>query len=223
MIPGIVAASGAGSGNANPYPGSIAVADFLGGQYFIGGNAVAASSIIDRSDLVDGAGLTLDWNIRDEYARIQGDFLAALVTGNWTIVVETEETGSGDMYPLTLWETDTGSGPGQAFFLFFGDNSTGQISDFMAGSGAARNLSRSASARPAVRKWACTRTDAKAVLSVNGSAITSNTTPKGSSICDEGYLGLWTPNDSFSTFNGSIRRVIVYDPVSDAELPALSA
>lgn len=221
MIPGIVAASGSGtSGGGSSYPDAVAVADFILGQYFIDGNAVAVSTMIANPEFITGSGLYINWDVAGAYTRAIGDFLTKLIATDWTMVLEVTEDDAGTMHPLTLADENTGGADLDNLIFSTAASSVSCTDD--PDPGASRFVSvGSVAARPAVRRIAATRTDSKLVISVNGSAINSDTTATSTPSYNKAILGA-DDGDTFPFMKGHIRRIIVYPVKADSELPTLS-
>ena len=217
MICGVVSASSGDSGS-NPYPGALAVMDFITGDYWIGDSSAAAASMIDRSDLITGSGLYIDWNAVSGAANAIGTFKTLLLTSNWTLVIEVTEDVAGSMYPYYMRDVAGGT---DATYINTGDTNVAAYDQPDPGADRSVNIG-SVVARPAVRRIAMTRTNTKQVISVNGSAINSDTTATSTPSHDSVTLG-GDPLDGGAAFMlGHIRRIILYSAQSDASLPGLS-
>ena len=217
MICGVVSASSGDSGSS-PYPGALAVMDFITGDYWIGDASATAASMIDRADLITGSGLYIDWNEVSGAANAIGAFETLLLTSNWTLVLEVTETTSGSMYPFYMRDIAGGS---DATYINTGDTNIAAYDQPAPGADRSVNIG-SVAARPAVRRIAMTRTNDKQVMSVNGSAINSDATATSTPSHDSVTLG-GDPSDGGAAFMlGYIRRIILYSPQADSALPGLS-
>ena len=220
MICGVVSASGGGGGS--PYPDSLAVADFITSDYWIGDASTTAELMIDRPDLITASGLFIDWNAVAGATNCIGAFLTLLLTSNWTLVIEVTETDSGSMYPFYMRDVAGGS---DATYINTGDTNVAAYDQPAPGADRSVNVS-SVAARPAVRRIAMTRTNTKHVMSVNGSAInsdvTSTSTPSHDTVTLGGDPSTTNSSGVVASMVGYIRRVILYSPQSDAALPGLS-
>ena len=220
MICGVVSVSGGGGGS--PYPDALAVMDFITGDYWIGDSSVAAATMIDRPDLITGSGLYIDWNAVAGATNAIGQFLTLLLTSNWTLVIEVTENDAGSMYPFYMRDIAGGT---DATYINTGTSNVAAYDQPDPGADRSVNVG-SVVARPAVRRIAMTRTNAKQVLSVNGSAINSDATATSTPSHDTVTLGGDPSAINSSGVPGSmlghIRRVILYSPQSDAAMPGLS-
>lgn len=220
MIPGIVAASGGSSSGGSSYPDAVAVADFILGQYFIDGNQVTAAAMVANPEFITGPGLYINWDVAGYYTRAIGDFLTKLIATDWTTILEVTEDDAGTMHPLTLADENTGGADLDSLIFSTAASSVSCTDDPDPGSSRFVSVG-SVAARPAVRRIAATRTNAKLVISVNGSAINSDTTATSTPSYNKAILGA-DDGDTFPFMKGHIRRIIVYPVKADSELPALS-
>lgn len=220
MIPGIVAATiGSQSGGGDVYPDAVAVFDTILSLYSIDGVATTAAAMIDRPDLIDGSGLYIDWDVSGAFATAIGDFLTKLIAPSWTIVAEAiEENDTGNFPWLDVFAAAT-SHNAQIFTTM--SSSFANITVTTPGVGGDAFAQVAVTDRPNLRRIAVTRTASKVVISANGSAIVSDTTSTTPSY-DSARIGA-QKGSTFPDMKGHIRRIIVYDPVSDSELPGLSA
>ena len=221
MIYGIQAAQpDSGGAGGDPYSDAVAVADFLSGIYRIDGVSVSAASMIANPEFIDGSGLYINWDVSGAYTWAIGDFLINLTTTDWTIVLEVTEDDVGTMHPLTMADENTGGTDLDSLIVSTAASSVSCTDD--PDPGASRFVSvGSVAARPAVRRIAATRTNAKLVISVNGSAINSDATATSTPSYNRVLLGA-DDGDTFPFMKGHIRRIIVYPVQADAALPALS-
>lgn len=227
MMPGVAASMLLRIEAGDGYDGATAVADFMAGIYLVNGIAVSASDIIDNVGFIETGGLRMSFDVEGYRARMLGGLRDAFLSGTLTFVIEWQDDYANDDYlgPLNVADTSTGAGgapdtmyqytwPNQQGFYDQPDPGTNRLVQPMVSPGLTPG---------GVRRVACTRTNTQFAMSVNGSAVSEDTNT-GASLTtpDEAYLG----GDQFSgwsTFQGYIRRVIVYPPVTNAELPALSA
>lgn len=216
MICGVVSASSGDSGS-NPYPDSLAVMDFITGDYWIGDASSNAAAMINRPDLITASGLLIDWDDPNGAANPIGAFLTLLLTSNWTLVIEVTENDTGSMYPFYMRDLASVD----ATYINTGDTNVAAHDQPDPGADRSVNIT-SVVARPAIRRIAMTRTNAKQVISVNGSAVNTDTTSTSTPSHGAVTLG-GDPLDSGGAFMlGHIRRIILYSPQTDAALPGLS-
>lgn len=226
MIPGIVAASGAGGGGGSPFPGALAVADFVNRTYFIGDNAVSAADIIDKpGNVVPGSGLSIDWDIPGDVVTPIGDFLAAMCLAEFTIVVEIFSHADTAGSTINVVNARLASDPSDFYWLMSSFN-TGAFfdSDNRNGISGQRFISPNATAvPPSTRRIAATRTFDRISGSTNGGTVETDTSGGWTTVdaMDTAILGAQV-GDTDPNFKGYIRSIVIYDPVSDAQLPTLS-
>ena len=221
MIYGIQAAQPDSGGSVDEYAGAIAVADFLLSEYQIDGVQSSAAAMIYHPEFIDGSGLYINWDAAGLYTWAIGDFLTKLIATDWTIVLEVIEDDAGTMHPFTLADENTGGGGLDSLIISTGTSSVSCTDDPDPGSSRFVSVG-SVIARPSVRRIAVTRTDAKLVISVNGSAINSDATSTSTPSYNRAILGA-DDGDAFAFMKGHIRKIIVYPEQPDAALPTLSA
>lgn len=224
MIPGIVAAqttSAGGSSSGSLYPGADLVIDFIAGVYGVNGEDVAAADVIDHPELIVGDGLDINFSPDDIAVDIIGDALAVLLTVNWTLVLEYEQASSNfqtKMFTMTeegtskTLEIDRLGASSKRIYAL--DKVTTLL---------VREINSSAlnGTEAGIHRVALTRIDSKFVLSRDGEAIVDS---------GESLSGVTLDYATFGSYHGDsvwdnckIRKLIVYPPQDDSELPVLSA
>ena len=226
MIYGIQAAqpdSGGGVGG-NPYPDALATADFVLGAYWMSGSQVTAASMIDKPDLISASGLQIQDLTTGGVVFIIGALRDLLFTANYTIVFEWSDTDTaGNRTPISIDESSTAGGTDH-LYVFCDATMVGFYDQ--PDPGANRQAEKTGlGSMPATRRIAATRTNAKISLSVDGTAVITDTVATSTPSLDVATLG-GAHTDAypgqFATMNGHIRRLIVYAEQADASLPALS-
>lgn len=215
MIPGVYTLPG---GTAISPSGVLVTADFLLGIYEVNGVAVTAASLVSDPALIGVSGMAITYDEVRSQLQALGGLLAALITGEWTLVIEVKED-AGEAGGLYLLFVESVATP-QDFIWIQSGSSNVTVYDQDSTGSADRTASASAPARTSVRRAAITRTSAMLSISVNGGAVSSDTLPLTPLVLDTATIG--ADGGSFSFFNGFVRRIIVYNPVADAALPGLS-
>lgn len=229
MIPGIVAASGGeitSGGPVSSYPGSVAVADFLTGEYSIDGVATTAALMIDKpGNIVPGNGLSIDWDVPGDVVTPIGDFLTKLCLAEFTVVIEAYEHVDTDSSSLDLVQARNTANPFDRYWYIndFDGGANGDSDDVIGISGQRFIQAFASITKPAIRRVAFTRATARCSVSTNGSSVTTDTTawPSGARITNEAILGAQI-GETDPNFKGYIRRIIVYPVQPDSDLPVLS-
>ncbi|TIN02684.1 MAG: hypothetical protein E5Y34_06550 [Mesorhizobium sp.] len=197
-------------------PPSGTTIDFIGGSYVVDGVTVTAADVVDHPELITANGLEL---IEDgDVVNILGDLLALLLTANWTIVLEWNHlSATGQLYPLVL----TGAGGDNVVQIRrLGSSSHYLFVEDFGGAGY-RGVADNFAFGNGIHKIALTRTNTKLVFSADGRAVATgdidNFALSPTAAGFGGYPG-WTISPTMF-----IRSLQILDPVSDAELPTLSA
>lgn len=192
-----------------------AFADFINGVYLYGESELTAAAVISNPERIGVFGLALTPG--QSTVDILGDFEAFLIAANWTVLIDltvTSPTASSDI----LFVSKLGS---ITYFVKVVVYAThGRAID-----GAPFHSDRNIFAgtlSPGRHKIAVTRTDAKLVISVDASAIASDTNnqPTAGFLTDAAFGGI-----SGSTISQSshIRSLTLYAPQDDGVLPTLSS
>ena len=165
-----------------------------------------------------------------------GTFRSALLTGEWTIVLEYEElSDSGDTYLLSI-HTNLSGGEYQDIFqvqrYVAGSSKHGLIFDKSDNNiGTQREINTSGTS-PVIsnlgigtHKIAITRTAAKLAASINGSVLLSPTGGYSGSqtgfAADKVAVGGFSADFAFGECY--LRKLLLYSEQADSELPTLSA
>jgi hypothetical protein len=195
--------------------------NFVDGSYVINGSSYAASDIVSDPSKIDASGL----HAGDGGAvSIIGDLLTALTAANWTIVIEWQELYDTGVTMLI----DVSDGSTQEFGITRDDvvgNILMEASEASDPSGYRETQDPASGSGPfgiGVHRVALTRTDTAFSMSADGrSVISDSSTPGTFSPTLAAFGGLadgsdWR-NDCY------IRRLEIYPPQADADLPSLSA
>lgn len=229
MIPGIVAAQAGGGASSGVPDGALVHLDFINGIYFDGAMATAAD-VIGEPQYITGSGLAISYDNEssagEAVVHVIGDALAALLTLNWTIVVEYEEFYSGGIsFLLGMLNADWASYTKYVQLERWdaGDGLELVISDFDFNNG---NLERTRGANdpfgPGIHRIAATRTNSKLAISVDGGgALVYNAAANAGVTAINATIGSRENEFLYNDFN--FRRLTVYAPQDDAALPGLSA
>ncbi|WP_027037870.1 hypothetical protein [Mesorhizobium ciceri] len=214
MMPGVAAQPLGGRSVFSPTV--LADADYIGGVYELAGSPLAASDIIDKPGRIGASGLEILDNDVDGIVSAIGDYLALLLTLNWTVVIEWEELTSSGYTELLLLEE-------------FGNNHSMGI-DRVGSAGLpmqgyesgvqGREVNNTDTYGPGVHKVAFTSTVSGISMSTDGGAVSSDSSPRDIDPLVAASFG--GPADG--SYNGTfIRRVTLYAPLDDIWLPSLSA
>lgn len=197
--------------------GALGRADFVLGNYSYGGTALAASDVVDQPGWIGASGLQVPSGAAAG-AQLLNQFAARLATCQWTAVIEAEILSlSPRAYLMTV------DNAGEAFYIqiSFSDEWEATCGD---GNGFPFAFDDTNAVTTGVHKLAVTRVDNRASLSVDGAPVATDTTscvlPVDGFPMVNFYLGGWD-NSTGAAVN--IRSLALYDPVADADLPALSA
>lgn len=218
MIIGVVAATTSAASSGSPYPDALAVMDFMTLDYWLGQTEVTVADAIDQPSYVGAAGLQIV-DTQPNPTQILGTFRALLITMNWTIVLEWLDVYAADTtWPLWIKDTSTASYEN----TFIESNST--TVDFYDEPvpGTDKLITKSGlTAAPTIRRAAITRTNSNFAVSINGGSVTADTASGTVTAYDSASFG-GRPDESYIRLDVNIRRLIIYEPQSDAALPGLS-
>lgn len=196
-------------------PGSEIHVDFINAIYWDGSAMVTAADVIDIPEQITGSGLEIE-NVE---ANLLGAFLTAFLTLDWTVVVDYEHTfDSGRSDVLVISNT-----PGDELLQLYRDSPASGRRMHCEESGVSENreVIRTGPFNLGVHRIALTRTAAKIVISVDGSAIVSDTSAMDFTSQSEAALGGF-PGFGTSQFV-TIRGFTIYPAADDADLPGLSS
>lgn len=208
----------AGADATGLYPDALAVADFVHGIYMVGGVDVSLASMIDSPGLVSASGLYIQWDTNPGSVLPLGDFLAALLTANYTMVIEFELIGliggSEQIYALTLADSGTPQlrVSDDKFSTLIYDDVAGRTAGF---------VDVIADPSPRTVKIAFTTTTAGLSVSVDGEAVDTDNTAGSPMTPTQAVIGSDT-FDGWANMIGYIHAIFLYPPKADGELPALS-
>lgn len=223
MIAGIVAAQALGAGGVAAFvpAGALIHLDFVNGQYWDGGLAFAADVINHPALVTPGTGLELrfadETNPGDAVTDIIGNALTALLTADWTVVIEWEQIAS-DQDPMLL-ELDNSPADGNTIIVGR-DGGFPLVEDAMPGPGG-RDASPGTDTPVGIHRIAVTRTDARLATSIDGDTVTFDSSALSGITLATAALGGQSGGFLFGETN--IRSLTLYAPQADAALPALSA
>jgi hypothetical protein len=232
MIPGIVAQDG---GIASTTPGGggtpLGVADFVAGTYNWGATTLTASQVTNQTGWISGSGLAIP-SAAGAAAHVLNQFATALLTCNWTVVIEADILVSSNLSPpsnlLSVYNAPTDAfemgldiSSQQNWFITDHDNNA-SVTRYTDDS--TDNDSGGTADTTGIHRYAVTRTNTKLAASVDGYSVTTDTTaltlPNLTYPMDRVYLGGYY-NGTGRALN--IRSLAVYSPQSDGQLPILSA
>ena len=230
MIQGIIASQIVGAAGSPAPEGALVFLDFVSGVYFDGALAAAADVIDVPEKINPGTGLELlyagETTQGSGVANIIGDALAALLTFNWTVVIDYDEQwDTGNTKILTMVDGATTPSELGNYIEIGRDNEGGDhalYADENSSIGGDTRGAHSTGSRLSGRhKIAVTWTDAKIAISADGDTAVTDTTA-GSALTATvatlgGFKGDYLYNDTI------IRSLTLYAAQSDAALPALSA
>lgn len=196
-------------------PGALVHANFVSGIYWDGTAMVAASEVIDIPGQVTASGL----EIEDAEANLLGDFLAAALTLDWTVVVTYEHTfDSGDS---VLFVVSNVAGD-ELIELHRDSPGTGRrMLCEESGASELREVIDSGPFTVGIHRVALTRTAGKLVMSVDGNAIVSDTSAMDFATQAAAALGGYPGFGSSQWL--TIRSFTIYPAADDGDLPGLSA
>lgn len=203
--------------------GATTVIDFVAGTYTIDGASYTAADIVSDTSTIGASGLHAG---DGGPISIIGDLLTALTALDWTLLLEYEE-----LYARAVtYVLELGDGGTQELAVLRDD----VVSTFLSinafessdPSGYRQDRDPASGDGPfgiGVHRIALTRTATKFVLSADGRPIVSDTSVPGTiapTLAGFGGMpgaGGWFGNDCY------IRRLTIYPPKDDADLPSLSA
>lgn len=237
-IYGIVAQDTAVAPGGPPLPDPLAVADFANGIYAYGVTTLTASQVVDTPGAVSGLGLHLVSGASG--IQLLNQFRSKMFEFNWTILFELDiDAGTGDHVVLNVGsETPSPFGyTNEVYAEVFADWYLQDQNDDYPGTppGTGAPQSRFAedftnSLTNAAHKFGITRTNSLISLSVDGFAVETNNTPTFSinapavGSTDVGaVLGAFRQTGETIPNSFYIRRLQVFDPVSNATLVAMTA
>lgn len=236
-IYGIVAQDTAIASGGGPLPDPLAVADFANGIYTYGVTTLSASQVVNNTGTISGSGLHLVSGASG--IQLLNQFRSKMFEFNWTILFELDiDASAGDHVVLHVGsETPTFGYTNELYAEVFGDwYLQDQNNDYPGtppGTGAPQ--SRFAedftnSLTNAFHKFGVTRTDSHISLSVDGFAVETTNTPTFSinapavGSTDVGaVLGAFRQTGETIPNSFYIRKLQVFDPVSNATLVAMTA
>lgn len=222
-----VLASGPPGGGGSP----LGVADFVAGAYNWGATILTASQVVDQTGWIGGSGLAIP-SAAGAAAHVLNQFATALLTCNWTVVIEADILVSNASAPSSslltvynpptdLFEMGIDLASQQNWFITDHDF---QASVTRYTDDSTDNDSGGTADTTGIHKYAVTRVNSGLSASVDGYSVTNDPTnltlPNVTYPMDRVYLG--------GAYNGTgralnIRSLAVYDPQSDSQLPILSA
>lgn len=198
-----------GGGGGGTLPGII---DFVAGTASIGGSSVSISGVTNHPELISGSGL----DISSTFPKLIGAMRSLWIAQTtFTVVCEFSYTSVPSEFEPLFMETAGGGYP--AWYIDQYSYATTVVE-------ADTNFITAASyvsiASPV--KVAATRTAGRAALSVSGNAVDSATNTANTMTFTDVYLGGSTSWGSAS-WTGYIRKLAIYAPQLDADLPTLSS
>lgn len=215
MLVGITSSSAekteVGGGGVNPYPEAIVYINFVTGDCFLNNVAVSITDAIDQPGSLGPSGLQLG----SARTRLAGDVLAAFAVEHGTVMAEyVKADNSGFKYPFSIekagsdfWSWSIFGSANYFQAVTYDGTHYGQVTDTLDDT------------LPHDLRVAMTRTAGGISFSALGRAVVSWTGTTGTIGPDRVGVG----NEfSASLFNGYFKKLALFDPLSDAELPALS-
>ncbi|TPN45315.1 hypothetical protein FJ976_24075 [Mesorhizobium sp. B1-1-9] len=208
-------------GDPDPDPGgdpedALVALNFLTEVYSRLGVSLTAADVIDKPDRVGARGLAIPFDDVDGIVSAIGDFLADLLTMNWTVIIEWEElTTDSATYLLYLAGVDDDP----SLVIERSTAFTGLRVDAKESSFNIRYVEINTSHGPGVHKIAFTRTDDFISMSCDGSdVVTQVVAPIGM-----GPMATATFGGDDQSYNDTfIRKVFLLAPADDADLAGLS-
>jgi hypothetical protein len=229
MIPGIVAAQLAGGEGVPGWvpAGANIHLDFINGLYWVSAE-VTAADVIDHPDWITGNGLEIIYAHETTpgtgVAHYIGAVLAALVTLDWTIVIEYEEFyDGGQTKPLVMTDDAFGAYLDELSIVReSGGGGTISVLDYDDDTSTNRYRPLLSSYSIGTHRIAVTRRNVKLSISADGEATQSNVTSNAGVVLDRAAIGSSDGEYLYNDFY--LRSFTVYDtPKLDADLPALTA
>lgn len=193
-------------------------ANFVTGAYSVAGVAATAADIVDQPGLITANGLEVPGWTSDAVIEYVGDALAALLTMEWTVVIEYE----------SLWNTGQdvilciANGDGSQFFEMHREQFASRHM-IVAETGAEelRETIDTDSHNAGIHRMALTSTAARLSLSVDGGTVISDTSAMDYSGLTRALIGAYFDDETENEFY--LRSITVYAAQEDSLLPILSA
>ncbi len=222
MMLGLLAASQRVTGGS-VLPGSaLATARFVDGVYEVGGVPVLASDIIANPEFITANGLEIPDTVDGGPVPIIGDFLAVLNTMDWTMRFKYRELTDDNLTMLFVMINGEESTEGLTLVRQPAENDLAiSLDDF--------NDTISREARDAtgfgsgVHRIALTSVAGRLSISVDGGAVISDATVATIAGQPASFGGPQLFGGDFSGNACHIIDCIVWAPMDDVDLPALSA
>jgi len=232
MILGVLAAAEDGTTPGGGGPGTlIASANFVTNVYVYGATSLTASQVVDQTGWITGNGLEIP-SAAGAAAHVLNQFATELLTCNWTVLIEANIIVSSNVAPPSnllsvynnptdLYEMGLDISSQQNWFITDHDNA---LSVTRYTDDSADNDTGGTADTTGVHRYAVTRTNAKLAASVDGYSVTTDTTaltlPNLTYPMDRVYLGGYYNGTGRAVY---IRRLEIYNPADNAQLPILSA
>jgi hypothetical protein len=198
--------------------------DFTTQEYALNGEAVALSTLLDRTDMtINGNGALFDWNTDDIPANLTSTALDAIPATGFSAIVEWIENSTySQMVPFSM--VVSGLSSGSLWIESYNNNTIAIFDQDNAGLDRALVVPAPAMFTSGVpRRTAFTRTTSGLSVCVNGGTVYTD-------LEDSAYMPDWV-YVSLGGFQGRsyldtdcfVKRVAFYEPVSDGELQLLAA
>lgn len=225
MIPGIVAAQSGGAGGGGIPDGALVHLDFINGVYYDGAVATAAD-VIGEPQYITSSGLDLSYDNEssagEALVHLIGDALAAVLTLDWTIVLEYQEFYNNGQTNIFVLANGSVATEDEAVLIYRGNAGDGLEAIILDRNDAlaSRTLGDLTAHGIGTHRIAVTRTDSRMAISVNGGAVVTNETDLATVEVVNATFG-GTDGDFLSNdFN--LRSFTVYAAQDDSALPGLS-
>ncbi|TIN76788.1 hypothetical protein [Mesorhizobium sp.] len=193
-------------------------ANFVTGTYSVAGVAATAADIVDQPGLITANGLEVPGWTPGAVIEYVGDALAALLTMDWTVVIEYE----------SLWNTGQdvilciANGDGSQFFeMHRSQFSNRRMFVTETGDSEYRETIDTDSHDAGIHRMALTSSAARLSLSVDGGTVISDTSAMDYSGLTRALIGGYFDNETENEFY--LRSITVYAAQDDSLLPTLSA
>lgn len=211
-----------GGGGAVLPTNAVGIADFVNGGYKWMTTDLVASDVTDHPELITpSTGLITNDVANTTVPRFINDFETYLLAADWTVVLEWYRNGTF-AEPLRIQNSAATSPGSNPVFQIEDDHNYALFSDYLASFAGERDLTPTHVGGSGVTNvLAITRTDAKLVASFNGAAIVSN----GAALAgfaagvDRAFIG---GEAGYAYDQMTLRRIVIYPPQADADLPGLS-
>ncbi|KQU77693.1 hypothetical protein ASD12_18000 [Mesorhizobium sp. Root102] len=197
---------------------TLVAANFVTGTYSVASVAVTAADIVDQPGLITANGLDVPGWTPDAVVEYVGDALAALLTMEWTVVIEYQCLWNTGEDILLVVSNPAGS---QFFEMHRGALSTRRMIVTETGDSQYRETIDIDQHNVGLHRIAVTSAAARLSLSVDGDPVITDTSAMDYSGLTRALIGAYFDDETENEFY--LRSVTIYDPQEDSLLPTLSA